>query len=155
MTDAINVPEEITKVLFDNWTIENPAELKKDKIDFVGFSYHPSERFKQGKDIVIEIDNPSGTADTKSLGLARIDDMFKLDFWIKLKDSSRPGRVQSEKQRVIIKTKIMDIIHANQTAIPGLKISLFDNFLKRDELENNLIHNIIYLKGEWFHYNTE
>ncbi|MBI5697128.1 MAG: hypothetical protein HZC29_01195 [Thaumarchaeota archaeon] len=155
MTDPPNVSESITKLLFDKWTIENPPELKKDKIDFVGFSYHPSERFKQAKEIVIEIDSPSGTADPNSLGLTTIDDLFKIDIWIKVKDSMREARVRAENYRAILRKEIMDILHKNQIAIPGLKISNFDNFLKRDELENNLLHNIIYLKGEWYHYNYE
>lgn len=154
MSTAINIPEEIAKILFKNWPIEQePQELKKDMIDFVGFSYHPTERFNQGKDVVIEIDNPSGTADAISLGLTTIDDLFKLDFWLKIKDSGRQGRVIAENHRTILKKAIMDVLHKNQTAIPGLEINLFDNFLKRDELENNLIHQVIYLKGEWYHYN--
>jgi hypothetical protein len=155
MAQVQNVPQTIADTLFNKWGLDDPAELKKDKIDFAAFSYHPDQRFKQGKDIVIEIDNPSGTADPRTLSLTMIQDLFKLDVWIKLKDSSREARIRAENNRALIKDQILKIIHDNQTSIIGIDIGTFGRFLKQDELENNILHNTIFVVGEWRHKQSE
>lgn len=155
MAQVQNVSQTIADMLFTKWGLDDPAELKKDKIDFTAFSYHPDQRFKQGKEIVIEIDNPSGTADPRTPSLTMIQDLFKLDVWIKLKDSSREARIRAENNRALIKDQILKIIHDNQTSISGIDIGTFGRFLKQDELENNILHNTVFVVGEWRHKLSE
>lgn len=150
-----NVEQIIADLLFKKWSISDPAEIKKDKIDFAAFSYHPDGRFQSGKNIVVEIDNPAGTATPRTLSLTMIDDIFKLDIWIKMTSASREDRIRYENNRALIKDEIMQIIHDNQTAVEGLEIATFGRFTKQDELENNILHNTIYVTGQWHHKTTE
>lgn len=146
-----NVEQIIADLLFKKWDISDPAEIKKDKIDFAAFSYHPDQRFQSGKNIVVEIDNPAGTATPRTLSLTMIDDAFKLDIWIKMQATSREDRIRYENHRAIIKDKIMQIIHDNQTSVEGLEIATLGSFNKQDELQNGILHNTIYMKGQWHH----
>ena len=148
-----NIPQIIAELLAlpANWDIADPKEIKKDKIDFNGFVSAEGNRFENGKDIVIEISNPAGTADPRTLSLTNIDDLFKLDIWIKYDDSSREGRIRLHNNRALIKDKILEIIHDNQTAITGLEITTFGRFQELDEPENNILHSIIFVVGQWHH----
>lgn len=134
-----------------NWDITDPKEIKKDKIDFNGFVSAEGNRFENGNKIVIEISNPAGTADPRTIALTNIDDLFKLDVWIKYDDASREARIRMHNNRALIKDKILEIIHDNQTAITGLEIATFGKFQELDEPENNILHSIIFVVGQWHH----
>lgn len=148
---VLNLSEAIANLLFEKWSKDFPPELKKDKIDFAGFSYYPDGRFQSGKDIVIEIDDLAGTPETRTQGLTMMLDLFKIDVWVRVADTSKEGRIRAENNRAKVKGQVMDIIHDNSTTIPGIEIARFSRFQKLDEPQNNILHNIVYVTGQWHH----
>lgn len=146
-----NIPNTIANKLLEKWNTEFPNEAKKDKIQFVGYVYHPDQRFQNGREIVIEVDNPSATPDQTSQGTTTINDLFKIDIWVKMQDTSDGGRERYENIRFLLKRLIMDIIHQQQKNITGLRFAQLGVFRKQDEPENNILHSIIFVEGQWFH----
>lgn len=114
---------------------------------FNGFVSAEGNRFENGNNIVVEINNPDGTVDTRPLSLTNIDDLFKLDMWVKYDNTSREIRIRQQDNKALINDKILGIIHYNQTDITGLEISTFDRFQELDEPENNILHSIVFVIG--------
>lgn len=149
---VFNSKQVIADLLFKNWNLKNPDAIKKENISFNGFSSHPDTRFQDGNKIVIEIDNPVGTGEARTLANTKILDYPRLDIWIKMEDTSRESRIRYENYRALIKDEIMRIIDINKKAIQGFKLSTFSRFIEGiDELENLILRSAIILKAEWYH----
>lgn len=141
----------IDEVLYGKWDLEE--NLDRENIDLVNFQLSPDNKFNSGKNITIEVYHVSGDMVPQSPARTRVRDLFKIDSWIRVSDSSRENRAKLEADRAKILDKITRLIHNNQTAIPGLKIATLTRWQRLDELTGIplILHNSTFITGEWFH----
>lgn len=148
---AVNVPQNIADVLKDQWSILDPVDLKKDKIGFHGYSTTGDLIFQDGEKIIIEIDDPAGTAEQRIQSSTKILDVLRLDLWMRVEDSSSEAIKRLQNNRFLVKNEIMRILAKNKKTIPGVRYLKFQRFLKQDELEHNLLRNFTFVTAEWYH----
>jgi hypothetical protein len=149
--EPLNFCQKFIEMLRANWSLQ--GDESADNIFFAWYMIDPTIRFSSGKMIVIEIYPIAGTGKLTSISSNKVNDVFKLDYWIKLDNTSDEGRRNAENQRARIKKTILDLIHNNQTQISNLNIAIFTRFVHADEVQNKPItlHESIFITGEYFH----
>lgn len=153
--ETLNFTQKIIQILHDNWPLGGDEDT--DNIFFAGYMIDPQKRFNaSGKMIEIEIYPISGVANLSSLHSSTVNDLYKLDYWIKITDESDEGRQQGENQRFRVKKAILDTIHNAQSGIENLNIAFFSRFANADEIQNKpiVLHESTFITGEYFHYKS-
>lgn len=150
---AVNLALNIQDNLKNNWTLKD--ELATDKFEW--HSYEPTRHDITNKKMSIVVVYQSGTGEPKSLAVAQMKDVLKIDIWIALKnESGQKQRLKVEELRMIVKDEILRIIHDDQLTIPGIKFSNYSRSARSDEVEEGVdkewyLHEILFIQAGWYH----
>lgn len=147
----VNFAQNVKTILYNNWDLED--QLEREKIKW--YDYEAPRKIVNENKISIILTNPSNTAIPKSKANTRMQELIKIDVYMKMKDPlGELERQQMETNRQKIIDKIYELIHDNQTGITGLEIVPFGRRLRSDELDESakvFLHDTVYFTGEWFH----
>jgi hypothetical protein len=148
---ALNVQQAIADLIYEQWKLT--GVLSPDSITFKGFEEMPNSHFKEGMMMAIEVNAVSGTSIPQSLKHTKMMDLYKIDIFLKVPDTTAPMREEAENQRMQIIDRIWAIIHDNQVEISGLNIATLTRWLKKDELGNSpiILSNSLFITGQWYH----
>lgn len=148
-----NFAETIKELLYENWTLKN----RNDRLKFFWAGYKIDKNIFKNKKRFIEVTTISTAPEPKTLGLTKLDNMFRIDLWIKVQETeakNHNARVQLENDRALCKDHILSLVHGNQIAISGLEITTFGNMLDPDDLEtmgDKWLHSVIHVIGQIHH----
>ncbi|GEM_PF-5872956 len=148
-----NFAEAIKELLYENWTLKD----RNDKLRFFWAGYKIDKNLFKNKKRFIEVTTVSSAPETKTLGLTKLDNLFKIDLWIKVQEGdakNHDARVQLENDRALCKDQILKLIHDNQTAITGMEIGTFGNMLDPDDMEtmgDKWLHSVMHVIGQIHH----
>jgi hypothetical protein len=151
--ETLNFQQKIIITLHDNWPLQGSEAAEN--IFFAGYMIDPQKRFNSsGKKIEIEVYPSAGVGMLTSLSTNKVNDLFKLDYWIRVEDDSDTGRQSSENQRAKIKKAILDVLHDAQRDIEDLDIAIFTRFVTSDEVQilPIILHESIFITGQYYHH---
>lgn len=151
--ETLNFQQKIAQILHDNWPLQGSEATEN--IFFAGYKIDPANRFNaSGAKIEIEIYPSAGAGMLTSLSTNKVNDLFKLDYWIVVEDESDNGRQEYENQRARVKKAILDVLHDAQRDIEDLDIAIFTRFNTLDEVQTKpiILHESISITGQYYHH---
>lgn len=152
---AVDTALSVKNMLFDNWNLTD----KLDKLEIKWYSYIPTSIEIRENKISLSIVFTEGSGKSTSQAISQIKDVLKIDLFIALRNlEGNEKRATGESNRMIIKDKIMQLIHDNQTAISGVKFGQYARSARSDEVDSSdekwYLHETIYIQAEWYHTKT-
>ena len=105
--------------------------------------------------ISIGITYVSGSGNMSSQKVMQMQDVLKIDIYMVLRNlSGATERALVEADRMLIKDKIIQLIHDNQLGITGVKFGKYSRSARSDEVdsvdEKWVLHESVFIQCEWY-----
>ena len=138
-------------LLYTNWDLG--TNLVKTLITW--FPYMPTAIEVREHLISIGITYVSGSGNMSSQKVMQMQDVLKIDIYMVLRNlSGATERALVEADRMLIKDKIIQLIHDNQLGITGVKFGKYSRSARSDEVdsvdEKWVLHESVFIQCEWY-----
>lgn len=152
---ALDLTQSIINTLKDNWNLEDDLEVHKIK----WYGYVPTAIEIRENKLSISIVFTEGSGTSTSKAITQMKDILKIDIFLAMRNLEGSAmREKGELERMLMKDKIIQLIHDKQTLISGVKFGKYSRSARSDEVdsldEKWFLHESIYIQCEWYHTKT-
>lgn len=145
----------VINVLKDNWNLED--DLDEHKIKW--YSYVPTAIEIRENKLSISVVFTEGSGTTTSKAITQMKDILKIDIFLALHNlEGSDRRAKGELERMLIKDKVVQLIHDKQILISGVKFGKYTRSARSDEVDSAdekwFLHETIYIQCEWYQTKT-